>query len=165
MDFRRRRHGRARARPGANWDQEIGAIAELSYRSAHPKALLFDSIGDYRSGLRILTGSTGSALRLGRTLRLGDNFDDPGLVAALRGKPSRWAAASADFPTLTVDTAPFMENVVDGDEVNLLEFPVPMWHELDGGRFIGTGCFVTTTDTGKVNGGCCRMQVQDEGGS
>ena len=27
---------------------------------------------------------------------------------------------------------------MSGDEVNLLKFPVPLIHELDGGRFIGT---------------------------
>lgn len=152
---------------GANWDLELGAIAELSYRQALPKALLFDDIADYARGHRVLTGSTGSARRLGRTLRLGKDLDDADLVSRLRGQPSRWASAAGDFPTLTVDDAPLLTNAVEGDDINLLDFPVPRWHELDGGRFIGTGCFVVTSDpeTGKVNGGCYRMQVQDEGRS
>ena len=152
---------------GAHWDKELGAIAELSYRQANPKAILFDNITGYAAGQRILTGSTGSPERLGRTLRLGDNLTDAQLVAKLRGQPAKWAAAAADFPTLTVEDAPVLQNTVVGDDINLLDFPVPRWHEDDGGRFIGTGCFVVTTnpETGAVNGGCYRMEVQDEGRS
>jgi 3-polyprenyl-4-hydroxybenzoate decarboxylase len=32
-----------------------------------------------------------------------------------------------------------MENVYHGDDIDLLKFPVPRWHERDGGRYIGTG--------------------------
>lgn len=150
---------------GAHWDLELGAIAELSYRTERPPALLFDEIADYRPGLRVLTGSTGSPRRLGRTLRLGDDLDDAGVVAALRGKPSVWAATAAGFPVESVRDAPLLANEVPGNRVNLLDFPVPRWHGHDGGRFIGTGCFVVTSDpdTGKHNGGCYRMEVQDNG--
>ncbi|MFI5891060.1 UbiD family decarboxylase [Actinoplanes sp. NPDC051513] len=150
---------------GAHWDLEIGAIAELSYRSPYPKALLFSGIASYSTG-RVLTGSTGSARRLGLTLRLGAGHTDESLVEALRGKPSAWAAAARDFPVLPVTDAPLLANEVTG-EVDLLDFPVPRWHEHDGGRFIGTGCLVVTSDpeTGVHNGGCYRMEVQDEGRS
>ena len=157
--------GELREVSGAHWDLELGAIAELSYRLPAPPALLFDDITGYPSGHRVLTGSTGSPRRLGRTLRLGDDLDDAGVVAALRGKPSRWAAAAADFPVQPVDDAPLLANEIPAGSVNLLDFPVPRWHEHDGGRFVGTGCFVVTSDpeTGVHNGGCYRMEVQDDG--
>jgi 4-hydroxy-3-polyprenylbenzoate decarboxylase len=150
---------------GAHWDLELGAIAELSYQAPAPKALLFDDIAGYRHGLRILTGSINSPRRLGRALRLGDNLDSDGVVAALRGKPSRWTAAAREFPVIGIDHAPFLANRLKGEDINLLAFPVPRWHEHDGGRFIGTGCFVVTSDpeTGRHNGGCYRMEVQDDG--
>jgi 4-hydroxy-3-polyprenylbenzoate decarboxylase len=150
---------------GAHWDLELGAIAELSYQASAPKALLFDDITGYHPGLRVLTGSISSARRLGRALRLGGNLDGDGVVAALRGKPSRWAAASREFPVIGVDDAPVLANSLKGDDINLLAFPVPRWHEHDGGRYIGTGCFVVTRDpeTGVHNGGCYRMEVQDDG--
>jgi UbiD family decarboxylase len=153
--------------PGANWDLELGAIAELSYRARKPQALLFTDIEGYPSGGRVLVGSTNSARRLGRTLRLGDDLDDAGVVAALRGKPSQWAAAAKNFPMLPVDDAPLLANEVTGEKVDLLSFPVPRWHAGDGGRFIGTGCLVITSDpdTGVHNGGCYRMEVQDDGRS
>lgn len=152
---------------GAHWDLEIGAIAELSYRQERTPALLFDRIPGYPAGMRVLTGSTASARRLGRTLRLGDDLDDRGVVAALRNNPSRWAAAAKDHPVEEVSRAPFLDNVVEGDAIDLLAFPVPRWHAEDGGRFIGTGCLVVTSDpeTGVPNGGCYRMQVQDGGRS
>ncbi|HEY2699894.1 MAG TPA: UbiD family decarboxylase [Pseudonocardiaceae bacterium] len=159
--------GEVREVRGAHWDLELGAIAELSYRLPRPPALLFDDVVDYQGAGRILTGSTGSPRRLGHTLRLGDDLDDAGVVAALRGKPSRWAAAAADHPVLPVDDAPLLANEVPAERVNLLDFPVPRWHQHDGGRFVGTGCFVVTSDpeTGKHNGGCYRMEVQDDGRS
>jgi 4-hydroxy-3-polyprenylbenzoate decarboxylase len=158
--------GELRTVPGANWDLELGAIAELSYRAPTSRALLFTDVVGYPAG-RVLTGSTGSARRLGLTLRLGRDHTDESLVAAMRGKPSQWAAAARDFPVLPVDDAPLLANEVPGDKVNLLDFPVPRWHEHDGGRFIGTGCLVVTSDpeTGVHNGGCYRMEVQDEGRS
>jgi UbiD family decarboxylase len=158
--------GELRHVPGAHWDTELGAIAELNYRNRNAKALLFEDIVDYPGG-RILTGSTGSARRLGHTLNLGDDLDDAALVAALRGKPSQWAAAARDYPTETVSSSPLLQNVVDGKDVNLLDLPVPRWHAEDGGRYIGTGCLVVTQDpeTKDINGGCYRMEVVDEGRS
>ena len=156
--------GELRHVKGAHWDVELGAIAELSYRTAAPKALLFEDIEGYASG-RVLTGSTGSARRLGHTLNLGDDLDDAALVAALRGKPSRWAATARDYPIQTVAESPLLANVVDGADVDLLSLPVPRWHEHDAGRYVGTGCIVITRDpeTGVVNGGCYRMEVVDDG--
>ncbi|SEF37949.1 UbiD family decarboxylase [Amycolatopsis pretoriensis] len=159
--------GELRTVRGAHWDLELGGIAELSYRLPGTPAVLFDEIAGYPAGLRVLTGSTGSPRRFGRSLRLGDDLDDVGVVEALRGKPSRWAASARDFPVRPVEDAPLLANEVPGDEVDLLTFPVPRWHEHDGGRFIGTGCFVVTSDpdTGVHNGGCYRMEVADEGRS
>ncbi|MGK3204429.1 UbiD family decarboxylase [Amycolatopsis sp. MEPSY49] len=159
--------GELRTVRGAHWDLELGGIAELSYRLPGTPAVLFDEIAGYPAGMRVLTGSTGSPRRFGRTLRLGDDLDDAGVVEALRGKPSRWAAAARDFPVRPVGDAPVLANEVPGEKVDLLTFPVPRWHEHDGGRFIGTGCFVVTSDpdTGVHNGGCYRMEVVDEGRS
>jgi UbiD family decarboxylase len=159
--------GELRTVRGAHWDLELGGIAELSYRMAGAPAVLFDDIAGYPAGLRVLTGSTGSPRRFGRTLRLGDDLDDVGVVDALRGKPSRWAAAARQFPVRPVEDAPLLANEVPGEKVDLLAFPVPRWHEHDGGRFIGTGCFVVTSDpdTGVHNGGCYRMEVADDGRS
>ncbi|WP_312033863.1 UbiD family decarboxylase [Actinoplanes sp. TBRC 11911] len=156
--------GELREVRGAHWDLELGAIAELSYRLAMPPALLFRDITGYPSG-RVLTGSTGSPGRLGLTLGQGGDHTGESLVQALRGKPTQWAADAKNYPILPVTDAPLLANEITGDKINLLDFPVPRWHAHDGGRFIGTGCLVVTSDpeTGVHNGGCYRMEVQDGG--
>jgi 4-hydroxy-3-polyprenylbenzoate decarboxylase len=36
-------------------------------------------------------------------------------------------------PVVTT-SGPLLENIREGDAVDLLAFPSPLWHELDGGR-------------------------------
>jgi 4-hydroxy-3-polyprenylbenzoate decarboxylase len=45
-----------------------------------------------------------------------------------------------------------------------MEFPVPKWHELDGGEYMGTGDLVITRDPegGWVNAGTYRVQRHDK---
>src|SRR5947207_1231263 len=49
-----------------------------------------------------------------------------------------------------------------GAAVNLQKIPTPIWHEHDGGPFIGTACMVIMKDpdSGWVNSGCYRIQTQ-----
>ncbi|MGY9107113.1 MAG: UbiD family decarboxylase domain-containing protein, partial [Alphaproteobacteria bacterium] len=56
-----------------------------------------------------------------------------------------------------------LENVDEGNSVNLFKIPVPKWHELDGGYYIGTGCMVIMRDpdTGWINYGAYRVQAHD----
>ncbi|WP_329457428.1 UbiD family decarboxylase [Streptomyces sp. NBC_01497] len=157
--------GEVRTITGAHWDKEIGAASEANYKQPSPPALLFDDIVGHRTGQRVLTASMSNARRLGMTLRLGTDLDDRALVEALRSKPGEWAANASRYPVHEVATGPVKENVAAAGEVNLLDFPVPRWHEGDGGRYIGTGCAVFTTDpeTGVLNAGAYRMQVQNDG--
>ncbi|MFC7648453.1 UbiD family decarboxylase domain-containing protein [Streptosporangium lutulentum] len=137
----------------------------MNYRRPSPPALLFDDIVGYGRGPRVLTASMANARRLGMTLRLGTSLDDRGLVEALRNRPNEWIADAARYPVREVGSGPVCENVITSGDVNLLDFPVPRWHEADGGRYIGTGCAVFTTDpaTGTLNAGAYRMQVQNDG--
>ena len=157
--------GEVRTVAGAHWDEEIGAASELNYKRTSPPALLFDEIQGYRAGLRVLTASTANARRLGITLRLGTDLDDRRLVEALRNGPNEWIAGAEKYPVAEVDSGPVTQHVISAPDVNLFDFPVPKWHESDGGRYIGTGCAVFTTDpeTGTVNAGAYRMQVQRDG--
>jgi UbiD family decarboxylase len=152
---------------GASWDLEIGAISEINYRRNPPAALLFDQIPGYPPGYRVLTGSLANARRMAVTLGLSDALDTAGLVHALRGKPLEWELSAARFEPIVVHDAPILENVVGGAEIDLKRFPVPLWHEHDGGRYIGTGCAVVTSDptTGRVNLGAYRVMLQEDGRS
>ena len=72
-------------------------------------------------------------------------------------------AKPASIPPVTVASGPVLENVFTGDDIDLFKFPVPFWHERDGGRYIGTGHVVITRDPdeGWVNVGCYRVMVHD----
>jgi UbiD family decarboxylase len=84
-------------------------------------------------------------------------------VEALRVKAGEWAQQASSFPYREVSSGPITENVEIGEEVDLEKFPVPVWHELDGGPYIGTGVEVITRDpdTGWVNMGTYRVQLHD----
>ena len=149
---------------GADWNLEIGGISQINYRRRPNKAQLFDEIKGYPRGYRILTASMGSTRRMAMTFRLPSDLSDQGLVEELRGKPLQWETESGKFPPRTVKTGPILEEVYRGADVNVLKFPTPIWHEKDGGRYIGTGCAVITRDPDSdwVNLGAYRVMVLDE---
>ncbi|MQA81307.1 MAG: UbiD family decarboxylase [Streptosporangiales bacterium] len=159
--------GQLRDVKGAHWNLEVGTVSEANYRRPSPPALLFDDIDGYRPGQRILTASMANAARLGVTLRFGTSLTDHDLVERLRGAPARWLAEAPKYDPVEVASGPLYENVVIGDDIDLLAYPVPFWHAGDGGRFVGTGCAVFTSDpeTGALNAGAYRMQVQHGGRS
>jgi UbiD family decarboxylase len=148
---------------GADPDLELGAIAHLNNRRGAPVALLFDRIKGYPPGLRILTGASNHPARLGVTLRLGPNHSTAELVQALRGKPTAWAQAAKGFDPLVVKDGPVLEVVEKGGAVDVTKLPAPRWNELDGGRYLGTGCQVITRDpeTGWVNASSYRVMLHD----
>jgi len=148
---------------GAHWDTEIGAISELNVKKDNHKALLFDDIPDYPSGFRVLTCTTGSATRLASILRLPTDVDHRTLVQNLRGKPKEWEKDAEQYSPVETSTGPVFENVIRDEDVDVLRFPAPLWHEKDGGRYIGTGCSVVTKDYDSdwINVGTYRVMVHD----
>jgi UbiD family decarboxylase len=149
---------------GADWNLELGAISELNVKKDVPPALLFDSIKGYPKGFRVLTCSTSSPARLSSILRLPVQKTHQGLVDALRGKPAQWQANAVNFDAVKGASGPVLENVQKDGKVDLEAFPSPLWHEMDGGRYIGTGCSVVTRDFDSdwVNVGTYRVQLLDE---
>jgi len=153
--------GELREVTGADWNLELGAISELNVKQDLPPALLFDEIAGYPKGWRVLTCSTSSPARLSSILRLPIQKTHKGLVEALRGKPAQWQAEARKYDVVAVSKGPVLENIQK--PVDILKFPSPLWHELDGGRYIGTGCSVVTRDLDSdwVNVGTYRVQVHD----
>ena len=51
-----------------------------------------------------------------------------------------------------------------GDAIDVTKFPSPVWHEKDGGRYIGTGTYSITRDPEEdwLNAGAYRAQVHDK---
>jgi 4-hydroxy-3-polyprenylbenzoate decarboxylase len=138
---------------GADAHLEMGALFELSLEHLYPPPLLFDDIKGYPGGYRVVCN-----LRRMRPL-VGDlNLDT---VRAFRKRPR---GKTEPIPPVEVNTGPVFENVIKGDEVNILKFPTPKWHGEDGGQYIGTECLVITKDPDSdwVNIGTYRVMVQDD---
>ncbi|MCO6000331.1 UbiD family decarboxylase [Actinoallomurus rhizosphaericola] len=142
---------------GADWDLEIGAITELLAEREGP-ALLFDDIPGYPTGFRVFTNFMGTAARCAVALGLPADTPKLDIVRA-------WKDMSRDLRLVSpveVATGRVLENVLEGDAVDLTSFPTPRWHDGDGGRYIGTACMVITRDpdSGWVNVGTYRACVQ-----
>ena len=145
---------------GADWDLEIGAITELSSYSGMP-LLLFDKIKGYPAGYRVATNLFASPARVSLSLGLPQGLKGVEFVKAWREKTKGGFKA---IPPVEVETGPVKENILTDRDVNLFKFPAPRWHELDGGRYIGTGDMVIVRDPDEkwINIGTYRIQVHDE---
>ncbi len=146
---------------GAHWDRELGAVTEVLYREKVDKSplLLFDEVPGYGKGMRCLYGMLGSPLRLALGLGIdpAQSGDRRTMLDTYRSRIKR----QEPIPPRIVDDGPVMENIDCDGDVDLLKFPVPIHHEHDGGRYIGTACGVVTRDpdSGRVNIGTYRVQV------
>jgi 4-hydroxy-3-polyprenylbenzoate decarboxylase len=131
---------------------EIGALYELSQEETYPPALMFEAMKGCDPGFRILCN-----VRNARLL-VGDLTLDA--LKAYRRRPRR---KPEPIPPREVATGPVLENVQEGDEVDIFKFPAPQWHAGDGGRYIGTECLVITKDPDSdwVNIGTYRVMVVD----
>lgn len=141
---------------GADWETEIGALTDLYQQKPGSPALMFDKVPGYPQGHRVLSNSCMSLKRIAFSLDLPTDLSPMDLVKAWQQKEKNMKL----IPPREVANGPILENVRTGEDVNLLEFPIPKWHELDGGRFIGTACMVIMRDpdTGWVNFGAYRVQ-------
>ncbi len=151
--------GELRVIEGADWNLEIGAITELMAERRGP-ALLFDRISGYPPGYRVLTNPFSTVKRTVLVLNLPR---DEGLTPLQL--VDTWRRRYRDFkpiPPEEVKEAPLKENILTGEDIDVLKFPVCKWHEADGGRYIGTGCSVITRDPEEdwVNLGTYRVMVR-----
>lgn len=147
---------------GVHWNLEMGAVAEMIYhaRPENPPAILFEDIPDYPKNFRVLSGMTNSPRRLALTLGLPLSNNPMDVVQAYRDRMKRFELIGARY----VNQGPVLENVDRDDDVDLYKFPVPFLHELDGGRYIGTGDLVIMRDPEDdwVNIGTYRVMIHDK---
>lgn len=154
-------YGELRQIEGVPLDEEMGAVHELARAKRNISAVVFDKIPGYPAGYRVATTtSTPRSTSLTLTLGLSQSPSVLEMTQALREK----VGEVRRIPPVVVDRGPVLENVHLGDEIDLFEFPVPKWHELDGGEYIGTGDLVVTSDpdNGWVNAGTYRVQRHDK---
>lgn len=145
-----------------DWNLEMGAVVDVLYREhpPYPPALIFDRIKDHKPGYRALFGHFASPQRIGLTIGVEGKFDH---VLQFTRMYHEKIKACVPLPRIEVKSGPVQQNVQQGDRVNLLDFPAPLLHEKDGGRYLGTGHLVITKDPDSewVNVGTYRIMAQE----
>ncbi|WP_238011373.1 UbiD family decarboxylase [Dactylosporangium sp. AC04546] len=151
--------GQLRVIEGVDIEESVGRISEMLHHTEDAPAVLFDDIPGYPKGWRVLVNTLGTRPRLAATLGLPPDTSTFGVVDAWE----RLLNEAKPQPVRMVESGPILENVMRGDDVDLLKFPTPLWHPEDGGRYIGTGCGIITRDpdSGWVNVGAYRVMVHD----
>lgn len=154
------RLGELRAVSGASWQEEIGMAADIVCRSETAPAILFDDVPGCRAGFRVLVNLFGGR-RMHMTLGFPSHLNKAELSEAYL---TSHVASRSLIPYEVVADGPIFENVLMGDAVDLDIFPAPMWHEKDGGRYIGTGCYNVSMDpeTKWINLGTYRIMTRDK---
>ncbi len=152
--------GELRRVEGADWDLEIGAVADMARKeSKTAPCILFDAIKGYPKGYRLALGLLNSIKRLAFTTGMPVDLPTMEFVR-------RWRQRVKEFkpiPPEEVKAGALLENVWEEKDVDVLRFPIPRYNVGDGGRYIGTGHITITRDSeeGWVNIGTYRVMVHD----
>jgi UbiD family decarboxylase len=149
--------GELRRLEGVSADLEMGAITEI-YAAEEGPAVLFDRIPGHAAGFRLVSNLFATLTRTAKVLRLDPALDGVAMLGAWRQK----LRAYQGVPPIEVPDGPVFTHRLTGAAADLSLFPAPLWHEDDGGRYIGTGCSTITIDpdTGVPNAGTYRCMVQ-----
>ena len=138
-----------------DWNLEMSHIAKLNEEHRGP-ALLFEKVKGYPD--QVLSSACTTTSRLALIMGMPT---DTSLVELMR----EWVKRTVNkIPPKWVASGPCKENVLRGDKINLLKFPVPKSFPRDGGRFFGTTAYTISKDpeSGWVNIGVYRLQMLDE---
>jgi len=154
------RLGEVRVVRNATWQEDIGLAAEAILRAENGPCVVFEDIEGCPSGFRLLLNMF-AGTRRNMTLGFPDHLTKWELSDAYR---EAFLAHPKLVPHELVADGPVFENVLMGEAVDVLKFPSPIWHEKDGGRYIGTGTYSITRDPEEnwLNAGAYRAQVFDK---
>ncbi|TAK47327.1 MAG: UbiD family decarboxylase [Xanthobacteraceae bacterium] len=152
--------GEVRQVNGLSWEKEIGEVAELALHSDAAPCMVFGDVPGSLKGSRVLVNFFGGK-RKNMTLGF-----DPGLSKLDLSEAFRlnYMADMKLIPPRLVETGPVFENILMGDDIDITKFPTPLWHDKDGGRYIGTGSYDVTRDPdeGWINCGTYRVMIHDK---
>jgi UbiD family decarboxylase len=150
--------GELRVARGADPHLEIGAITDMAQHRKDGPAVLFDDILGHRRGERIFVNSLGSRNRSAMVLNLPTGLQNRELVPLWRDR----MRSIQPCPVRELSDGPLCDNVVRGEDVDLTQFPIPTWHERDGGKYIGTGVVnvMRDPDSSWINVGSYRVMLQ-----
>jgi len=125
-----------RIKAEVDWNLELGAIMRRANDLREP-ALLFENVKDYSSDFRVFANLVGASKpnvfkRAALVLGLSGDTPGPEIIEAMARR------FTEPIKPVLVDRGPCKENIIKGDDVDLLKFPVPFLRGLDGARYFGT---------------------------
>ncbi len=144
---------------GASWERDIGMASEVVNHDAKAPCVVFEDVPGAIPGSRVLVNFF-SGKRMNMTLGFPSELSKIELTDEFR---KNYMADLKTIPPKVVTHGPVLENVMEGDDVDVEAFPTPLWHEGDGGRYIGTGSYNVTRDpdSGWLNLGTYRVMIHD----
>ena len=121
-------------------------------------AVMFDEVPGFPKGHRVLANILTSVPRINIALGLPPKGSEMDLIRWWRD----YMRNAPSHKPREVNGGPLLENIREGKEVDIGAIPTPVWHEHDGGAFIGTACMVVMKDpdSGWINYGAYRIQSQ-----
>ena len=149
----------AKIKTKVDWNLELGGITQECFDREGP-ALLFENIKDYNNTIcrRFFTGALATYPRI--ALMLGLPKDTP-----YKELISIWKEKSKNrIKPKIVESGPVKENILRGDDIDLFQFPAPLWHKLDGHRYMGTfdGVVTKERDSDWINVGLYRRALHNK---
>ena len=152
--------GEIREISGASWEKDMGLVAEVILREENGPCVLFDDVPGCPKGFRLLLNMF-AGRRKNMTLGLPEHLNKWELSNTYR---ECFLKKERAIKHQIIDDGPIFENCIYGDQIDITQFPAPIWHEKDGGRYIGTGTYSITKDPdeGWLNAGAYRAMIQDK---
>ncbi|MCW9033885.1 MAG: phenylphosphate carboxylase subunit alpha [Rhodospirillales bacterium] len=141
-----------------DWDNEAGAIVRRCCELEAPSPYM-TKIKDY-PGFSFM----GAPLSTYRRMAISLGMDPESTLPEISKEYlARTNSEPIESVTISKDKAPCKENILTGDDVDLCKLPIPLVHEGDGGRYVGTWHAVITKhpESGDVNWGMYRQMMYD----
>jgi UbiD family decarboxylase len=141
----------------------VGAVTDMNAKNSGG-TLLFDKFEGYEPGYCVMVGSMCNSKTMATVFGFDGEYNKLELADKIAEVVGKLDETQKDFPMEVVKDGPIFENQLFDDDVDLYKIPVPIWHEDDGGPYIGTGCFQVhqDPDSGWVNCGTYRAMQHDK---
>lgn len=145
-----------------DWNLEAGAITRRAIELGAP-APWMRRIKGYPEGYSLLgalvSGSKVKGTKPWRRLAIAFEMDPDSSYSELLDEMLR--RQQHPLKPVVISDGPCKQNVVMGKDVNLFNFPIPMIHDGDGGRYLSFHvCVAKDPDSDWVNWGMYRIMIQ-----
>lgn len=136
-----------------DWKFELAHVSKVNEEAKGP-ALLYQNVKGYE--IPVFTSAFTTPARMAIALE-----QDPSLSMCQLSRKWMELTTKKNVKPILVNKPSVMENILEGDAIDVEMFPVPWMYPEDGGRFFITAGFLVTRDpdTGWTNLGTYRSQI------